>query len=174
MTSWSACPTGCASSSPVADLARTSHQLSWRGWRGAVPSGVFDPEARPEPPVPSADGAREPRSRREEESMPEHRRRRATKRSAAIPIGPKGCGAMAPSSLLPLLGDGETSRSSRRLESEAMALATDDAGGFGRASWGAESYLTVRRAPRSEKIPRGAVHRRPQLEAGEKCGLGTC
>jgi len=36
---------------------------------------------------------------------------------------------------------------------------------------GAESYLTVRRAPRSEKTPLGAVHRRLQQEAGEKCGL---
>ncbi len=79
--------------------------------------------------------------------MPEHRRRQATKRSAAIPIGLKGCGGMAPSPLLPLLGDGGTSRSSRRLESGAMALATDDAGDSGRASQGAESYLVVRRAP---------------------------
>jgi hypothetical protein len=52
-----------------------------------------------------------------------------------------------------------------------MALATDNAGGSGRASQGAESYLTVRRAPRSEKITLGAVHRRPQQEAGEMCGL---
>jgi len=36
---------------------------------------------------------------------------------------------------------------------------------------GAESYLTVRRAPRSEKTPLGAVHRQPQQETGEKCGL---
>ncbi len=105
--------------------------------------------------------------------MPEHRRQRATKRSAAIPIGPKGCGGMAPASSLPLLGDGETSPSSRRLDSGAMALATDDAGGSGRASRGAESYLTVRRAPRSEKTPLGVVHRRPQLKAGEKCRLVT-
>ena len=89
--------------------------------------------------------------------MPEHRRRRATKRSAAIPIGPKGCGAMAPSSLLPLLDDGETSPSSRRLEYGAMALATDDAGGSGRTSQGAESYLTVRRAPRWEQTPQIAT-----------------
>jgi len=61
-------------------LARTSHRLSWRGRRGAVPSGVFDLR-------------------------------------------------------------------------------------------GAESYLTVRRAPRSEKTPLGMVHRRPQQKAGEKCGL---
>jgi hypothetical protein len=104
--------------------------------------------------------------------MPEHRRRRATKRSAAIPIGPKGCGAMAPSSLLQLLGDGETSPSSRRLESGAMELATDDAGDSDRASRGAESYLTVRRAHRSEKTPLGVVHRRPQQKAGEMCGPG--
>jgi len=34
-----------------------------------------------------------------------------------------------------------------------------------------ESYFTVRRARRSEKTTLGAVHRRPQQEAGEKCGL---
>ena len=68
--------------------------------------------------------------------MPEHRRRRATQRSATTPIGPKGCGGMAPSSSLPLLGDGGTSPSSRRLESGPMAHATDDAGGPGRASRG--------------------------------------
>jgi len=103
--------------------------------------------------------------------MPEHRRRRATKRSAETPIGPEGCGGMAPPSSLPLLGDGVTSPSSRRLESGAMALATDDAGGSGRVSRGAESYSTVRRAPRSEKTPLSVVHRRPQLEVGEKCRL---
>jgi len=68
--------------------------------------------------------------------MPEHLRRRATQRSATTPIGPKGCGGMAPSSSLPLLGDGGTSPSSRRLESGPMAQATDDAGGPGRASRG--------------------------------------
>jgi hypothetical protein len=61
-------------------IGRVSHQLSWRGQRGAVPSGVFDPR-------------------------------------------------------------------------------------------GAESYFTVRRAPRGEKTPLGAVHRWPQQKAGEKCGL---
>ena len=103
--------------------------------------------------------------------MPEHRRQRATKRSAATPIGPKGCGAMTPSSSLTLLGDGETSPSSRHLEYGAMALATDDAGGCGRASQGAERVLAVRRAPRGEKTPLGTVHRRPQQKVGEICGL---
>ncbi len=37
---------------------------------------------------------------------------------------------------------------------------------------GAEAYLTVRRAPGGEKTQLGAVHRRPQQTAGEKCGLG--
>jgi len=36
---------------------------------------------------------------------------------------------------------------------------------------GAESYFTVRRAPRGEKTPPGAVHRWPQQKASEKCGL---
>jgi len=76
--------------------------------------------------------------------MPEHRRRRATTRSATTPIGLEGCGGMAPSSSLPLLGDGRTSPSSRRLESGSMARATDDAGGAGRASQGAERVLAVR------------------------------
>ena len=66
--------------------------------------------------------------------MPEHRRRRATRRSATTPIGPKGRGGMAPFPALPLLGDGATSSSSRRLESGAMAHATGDTGGPGRAS----------------------------------------
>ncbi len=36
---------------------------------------------------------------------------------------------------------------------------------------GAERVLAVRRAPRGEKTPLGAVHRRPQQKAGEICGL---
>ena len=80
--------------------------------------------------------------------MPEHRRRRATQRSATTPIGPEGCGGIAPSSSLPLLGDGGTSPSSRRLESGPMALATDDIGGRGRASWSKTQHLTTSRGPR--------------------------
>jgi len=76
--------------------------------------------------------------------MPEHRRRRATTRSATTPVGPKGCGGMAPASSLPLLGDGGTSPSSRRLESGPMAHATDGAGDPGRTSQGAERVLAVR------------------------------
>ncbi len=36
---------------------------------------------------------------------------------------------------------------------------------------GAERVLAVRRAPRGEKTPLGAMHRRSQQEAGEICGL---
>ncbi len=36
---------------------------------------------------------------------------------------------------------------------------------------GAERVRAVRRAPRGEKTPLGAVHRRPQQEVGEICGL---
>ena len=36
---------------------------------------------------------------------------------------------------------------------------------------GAEAYVTVRRAPRGEKTSLSGVHRRPQQETGEKCGL---
>jgi len=37
---------------------------------------------------------------------------------------------------------------------------------------GAERVLTVRRAPRGEKTPLGAVHRHPQQKVGEICRLG--
>ena len=43
------------------------------------------------------DGACEERSRREEEAMQGHRRRRETKRSLATPIRPKGGGGTVPS-----------------------------------------------------------------------------
>ena len=46
------------------------------------------------------------------------------------PIGPKGCGGIGPASSLPFLEDGGASTSSRRLESEPMALATGGIGGF--------------------------------------------
>ncbi len=171
-------------------LARISHRVSSRGRRGAAPSGVFDLEARPRPTVPSADGARAPRSRREKESMPKHRRRRATQRSATIPIGPKGCGGMAPPSSFPLLGDGGTSPSSRRLESGPMAHATDDAVGPGRASQGAERVLAVRYgAPsalvshRHQRVSDGLAYRRAfghiallsagRAPRGEKTPLGA-
>ncbi len=53
--------------------------------------------------------------------MPEHRRRRATKRSAATPIGPKGCGAMAPDSRR--RDDGDVSPSLRSGNNEDGAMA---------------------------------------------------
>ena len=83
--------------------------------------------------------------------MPEHRRRRATQRSAATPIGPKGCGGMAPSSSLPLLGDGGTSPSSRRLEYGPMAHATEDTGAPGRTSRGRSAYLQYVEHPDGSK-----------------------
>ena len=83
--------------------------------------------------------------------MPQHRRRRATKRLATTPAGPKGCGGMAPFSSLPLLGDGATSPSSRRLDSGAMALATDDAGGSGRASRARRRTLQYVEDPEARK-----------------------
>ena len=66
--------------------------------------------------------------------MPEHLRRRATKRSAATPIGPEGCGGMGPSSSLLRLGDGTTSPLTQRLESGPMARTTAGTGVSGRAS----------------------------------------
>ena len=90
--------------------------------------------------------------------MPEHRRRRATQRSATTPIGPKGCGGMTPSSSLPLLGDGGTSPSSRRLESGPMARATD-------RCWGASTGSL-----KSKTLLDTALDR-PRDEIGEKSGL---
>jgi hypothetical protein len=58
--------------------------------------------------------------------------------------------------------DARASPSSRPLEYGAMALATDGAGGCGRASRSAESYLTVRRARRSEKTSLIVAYRGPQ------------
>jgi len=120
-----------------------AHLTGFRREAGEVPCPVgFStqrsgrcPQCRP--PMGLASGSRGARRK----SMPEHLRRRATKRSAATPIGPEGCGGMAPSSSLPLLGDGGTSPSSRRLESGTMAHATDDAGGPGRASRARSAYL---------------------------------
>jgi len=83
--------------------------------------------------------------------MPVHRRRRATQRSATTPIGPKGCGGMTPSSSLPLLGDGGTSPSSRRLEPGPMTHATDDAGGPGQASRARSAYLWYVEHPEARK-----------------------
>ncbi|MEE8060415.1 MAG: hypothetical protein V3T16_01235, partial [Gemmatimonadales bacterium] len=61
-------------------------------------------------------------------------RRGATRKSAATPIGPQGCGGMGPSFSLPLLDDALASPASRRLEYGPMALATDDTRLSGRAS----------------------------------------
>jgi hypothetical protein len=41
--------------------------------------------------------------------MPEHRRRRATKYSAATPLRPSGCGGAGPSAALPRLADATAS-----------------------------------------------------------------
>ena len=122
-----------------------------RAPRPARPGRV--PQCRPPMGLVSRDqGARR-------KSMLEHRRRRATQRSATTPIGPKGCGGMAPPSSLLLLDDGGTSPSSQRLESGPMAHATDDAGGHGRAS--------------GPKTPLGTAPRRPATKPGEICGLAS-
>ena len=136
-----------------------------------MPSGVFDPEARPESPVSFADGAREPRSRREEEADARASSTTSNEEMGRDPHRPEGLRRHDPSFVVAAPRRWRTSPSPWRLESGAMALATDDAGGSGRTSQGAESYLTVRRAPRREKTLLGGVHRRPQHEAGETCGL---
>ena len=130
-------------------------------------------------------------------SMPEHRRRRATQRSATTPIGPKGysaasrlvsrprkrvavrrhmpatatarfhcrvVGGMGPASSLPLLGDGGTSPSSRRLESGPMTHATDGAGDPGRTSGSQTPLDTAPRRPRDDtsRIMRARFSSRPE------------
>jgi len=72
-----------------------------------------------------ADGAWEGRSRREEEVMQGHRRRRATQRSPATPISPKGGGGAASISLSLLLHDVTDIASSSLRELDAVALATN-------------------------------------------------
>ena len=60
-----------------------------------------------------ADGSCEVRSRSEEKAMQGHRRRRATQRSPATPISPKGGGGTASISLSLLLHDAQASRRRR-------------------------------------------------------------
>ena len=61
--------------------------------------------SRPRNTMTFADGSCEVRSRSEEEAMQGHRRRRATQRSPATPINPKGGGGTASISLSLLLHD---------------------------------------------------------------------
>jgi len=72
-----------------------------------------------------ADGSWKWRSRSEEEVMQGHRRRRATQRSPATPISPKGGGETASISLSLLLHDVTDSASSSLRELDAVALATN-------------------------------------------------
>jgi len=136
-----------------------------------VPSGVFDLEVRLGSPVPSADGAREPRSRREEEVDARASSTTSNEEIGHDPHRPEGLRRHGPAFFVAAPRRWRTSPSSRRLESGPMAHATDDAGGPGRTSQGAERVLTVRRAPRGEKTPLGAIPRRSQQKAGEICGL---
>jgi hypothetical protein len=100
---------------------------------GEVPCtvGFATKRSGPGPPVSSADWAREPRSRREEEVDARASSTTSNTEIGRDPIGPKGCGGVAPSSSLPLLGDGRTSPSSRLLEFGPTAPATDGTGGPG-------------------------------------------
>ncbi len=72
-----------------------------------------------------ADGACEGRSRSEEEVMQGHRRRRATQRSPASSISPKGGGGTVSISLSLLLHDVSDIASSSLRELDAVALATN-------------------------------------------------
>jgi hypothetical protein len=75
--------------------------------------------------------AAQPRSRREEEAMRGHRRRRATQRSrwasgpsSPTPMRPKGSGGAGASAVLTLLDDVPASPASRRLAFAPVALGT--------------------------------------------------
>jgi len=81
--------------------------------------------SRPMNTMTFADGAWEGRSRSEEEVMQGHRRRRATLRSPATPISPKGGGGTASISLSLLLHDVTDIASSLLRELYAVALATN-------------------------------------------------
>ncbi len=140
--------------------AHISHHVASRGPRDVVRCGVFDLEARPGPPVPSADGACEPRSRRQEEVDARASSTTSNEEIGRDPHRPGGLRRHGPAFFVAAPRRWRTSRSSRRLESGAMALATDGAGGSGRTSQGAEAYLTVRRAPRGEKTPQIATYSR--------------
>jgi len=83
-------------------------------------------------PMAFADGACEARSRSEEEVMQGHRRRRATQRSPATPISPKGGGGTASISLSLLLYDVTDIASSSLRELDAVAPATNVMGFMGR------------------------------------------
>jgi hypothetical protein len=72
-----------------------------------------------------ADGACEGRSRSKEKAMHGHRRRRATQRSPATPISPKGGGGTASISLSLFLHDVTDIASSSLRELDAVALATN-------------------------------------------------
>ena len=72
-----------------------------------------------------ADGACEARSRSKEKVMQGHRRRRATQRSPATPISPKGGGGTASISLSLLLYDVTDIASSLLRELDAVALVTN-------------------------------------------------
>ena len=72
-----------------------------------------------------ADGSCEAKSRSKEKAMQEHRRRRATQRSPATPISPKGGGGTASISLSLLLHDVTDIASSSLRELDAVALATN-------------------------------------------------
>jgi len=72
-----------------------------------------------------ADRACEGRSRSEEEAMQGHRRQRATQRSPATSISPKGGGGTAAISLSLLLHDVPDIASSSLRELDAVALATN-------------------------------------------------
>ena len=72
-----------------------------------------------------ADGACEARSRSKEKAMQGHRRRRATQRSPATPISPKGGGGTASISLSLLLHDVTDIASLSLRELDTVALATN-------------------------------------------------
>ena len=147
--------------------------FSLRGARRTVKYDSAPREARPEPPASSVASAMAPYSRRRDDGDVSPSSRSGNNEDGAMapqPFGPMG---IAADLFVARRRRCSGIDSSSRLDLGSRAPSADGTGGSGRASRGAESYLTVRRAPRSENTPLGGVRRRPQLEAGEICGLGA-
>jgi len=136
------------------------------------PVGFSTKRPGPGPPVPSADGAREARSRREEEVDARASSTTSNEEIGHDPHRPEGLRRHGPVFFV------AAPRRWRDIAVVAPPRIRTHGARNGRR-WGPRpglegarsTYSTVRRAPRGEKTPLGAVHRRPQQIVGEICRL---
>jgi len=166
------------------------------GRRGAVPSGVFGPEARPCPPASSVacamgadsrrrdDGDVPPSPRSGNEEGGDMRRGRSLRCSSSTMLGhrlpPRALISTHETHRRTALGDPAGPRRARSAYSTVRygapsALVSHrhqrvSDGLALRRAFGHLALLSAGRAPRGEKTPPGALHRWPQQEAGEICG----